>query len=111
MAIGSKYASMGENYHSVPQIRPPLFAILALVQNTGGAYTRDATISLVITPSLPVKHDLIVGGGWAPSARRRDAPDASRRLTSFSIEGEGGGCLCEVAGMSIVDAGGMCSTL
>ena len=38
---------------------PPTFAILALVQNTGGAYTRDATISLVITPSLPVKHDLI----------------------------------------------------
>ena len=30
----------------------------------GGACTRDATISLAITPSLPVKHDLIVGGGW-----------------------------------------------
>ena len=28
-------------------------------------YMRDATISLTITPSLPVKHDLIVGGGQA----------------------------------------------
>ena len=42
----------------------PLFATLASVQNAGGAYTRDATISLAITPPLPVpiKHDLIVGG-------------------------------------------------
>ena len=44
------------------------FATLALVQNAGGgswggAYTQDATISLAITPSLPVKHDLIVDGG------------------------------------------------
>ena len=45
---------------------PHPFAILALVQNAEGAYMRDATISLTITPSdfLPVKHDLIVGGGW-----------------------------------------------
>ena len=68
------------------------FAILALVQNAGGggAYTRDATISLAITPSLPVpvKHDLIVGGVWGPSARRTDAPDATGRLTSFSVEGQ-----------------------
>ena len=59
------------------------FATLASVQNAGGggggggggAYTRDATISLAITPSLPVpvKHDLIVGGGWRPSARHRRA--------------------------------------
>ena len=40
-------------YRSVPQIRPR-FAILALVQSAGGggAYTRDATFSLAITPSL-----------------------------------------------------------
>ena len=80
----------------------PPFATLVLVQNVGGAYTRDATISLAITPSLPVKHD-IVGGGWGPSARRRDAPDASGRLTSFSVERR------EVAGVSIVDVGGPCS--
>ena len=50
---------------------------------------RDATISLTITPSLLVKHDLIVGGEWRPSARQRDAPDTSGRLTSFSVEGRG----------------------
>ena len=48
----------------------PPFATLALVQNAGGAYTRDATISLAITPSLPIKHDSL-GGGWRPSTRRR----------------------------------------
>ena len=81
-------------YRSVPQIRPP-FATLALVQNAGGAYTRDATISLMITPSLPMKHDSIVVCRWgveakreaSPNARWRDAPDASGRLTSFSVEG------------------------
>ena len=40
-------------------------------------------------PSLPVKHNLIVGGGWGPSVRQRDAPDASGRLTSFSVEERG----------------------
>ena len=39
-------------YCSVLQITPPPFATLALVQNTGRAYTRDATFSLAITPSL-----------------------------------------------------------
>ena len=80
----------------------PSFATLALVQNAGGgggggggAYTRDATISPAITPSLPIKHDAIVICRWgvedkreaSPNARRRDAPDASGRLTSFSVEG------------------------
>ena len=52
---------------------------------------RDATISLAITPSLPVpavKHDVIDGGG-RPIARQRDAPDATGRLTSLSVEGRG----------------------
>ena len=40
-------------YRSVPQIHPPpAFCNLALVQSAGEAYTRDATFSLVITPSL-----------------------------------------------------------
>ena len=45
----------------------PPFATLASAQNAGEAYTQDATISLAITPSLPVpvKHDLFVGGGRA----------------------------------------------
>ena len=38
-------------YHSVPKIRPS-FATLALIQNAGGAYTRDATFSVAITLSL-----------------------------------------------------------
>ena len=65
---------------------PPPFATLASVQNTGEVYTWDVTISLAITPSLlvPIKHDLIVGG---PSARRRDAPNATGWLTSYSVEG------------------------
>ena len=67
-----------------------------------------------ITPSLLVKHDLIVSGGWgpseaSPSTRQRDTLDASGRLTSFKLKGEEAGCFREVAGVSIVDAGGLCS--
>ena len=64
-------------YRSVPQICPP-FCNLSLSTKRRGAYTQDVTISLAITPSLPVpvKHDLIVSGGWGPSTTRRDAPDA-----------------------------------
>ena len=59
----------------------PPFAILALVQNAGGAYMRDATISLAITPSLPGMKLLSVGAkrGASPSARQRDAHDVSGR--------------------------------
>ena len=71
------------------------YATLALVQNAGGAYTQDATISLAITPSLQIKHDSIVICRWgveakheaSPNTRWRDAPNASGRLTSFSVEG------------------------
>jgi len=74
-------------YTVVSRKYAPPFAILALVQNAGeGAYTWDATISLAITPSLPVKHNLIVNGKWGPSARRTDALDASGRLTNLSVE-------------------------
>ena len=75
--------------------RPPPFCSLSLSTKRREAYTRDATISLAITPSLPVKHDSIVICRWgveakrevSPNARRRDAPDASGGLTSFNIEG------------------------
>ena len=46
------YGSKNNTYHSAPP--PPPFAILALVQNGGGAYTQDVTFSLVI--ALPVAH-------------------------------------------------------
>ena len=51
----------------------------------GEAYMRDVPISLVITPSLPIKHNVIFGGGWRPSVRQRDPPDTSGRLTSFCM--------------------------
>ena len=60
---GKNYQPARIFYTVVPHKYVPPFAILALVQNAGGTYTQDATISLTITPSLPVKHDLIVGGG------------------------------------------------
>ena len=80
-------------YCSVPQICPPFCNLGLSTKRRGGAYTRDATISLAITLSLPGTKSLSVGGGdqarASPSARRRDAHDASSRLTSFSVEERG----------------------
>ena len=96
-------------YCSVPQICPaPSFAILAFVQNTE-AYTRDATISLSITPSFPVKHDLIVGGGWGQARDGEMLPTIAVGLRALALRGKEAGRFREVAGMSIVDAGGPCS--
>ena len=67
----------------------------------------DATISLAITFSLPVlvKHNLIVCGGWG-KREAENAPDATGRLTSFSVEGRGSRALPQsIAGASIVDVG------
>ncbi len=52
-------------YTVVSRKYAPPFAKLASVANAGGTCTLDATISLAITPLLPVpiKHDLIVSGG------------------------------------------------
>ena len=67
----------------------PPFATLASVQNAGGAYTRDATISLAIKPPpppfppipVPIKNDLIVGGdvdeGQARGIAKREAERCS----------------------------------
>ena len=68
-------------YRSVPQIRPPF--CISLSTKRRGAYTRDATISHAIMPSLPIKHDSL-GGGEAkhkvsPNARRSEAERCSRR--------------------------------
>ena len=91
-------------YRSVPQICPP-FATLALVQNVGGAYTWDATISLAITPSL---HDLIVGGGGGQVWGREMLPTLAVGWRVLALRGEEAGHFREVAGASIVDAGGPC---
>ena len=53
-------------YRSVPQIRPPFCNLSLSAKRRGGAYARDAMISLAITPSLPVpvkQTSLSVGGG------------------------------------------------
>ena len=65
----------------------PPFATLASVQNAGGAYTWDATISLAITPSLPVpvKHDLIVGGDQARGIAKREAERGFTKFTQLHV--------------------------
>ena len=91
-------------YRSVPQIHSP-FAILGLVQNAGGAYTWDVTISLAITPSLlGIKSLSVEIGGQArgvtkhgalPSAKWRDGHDASGRVKTFSVEEQGSRALTQ----------------
>ena len=51
---------------------PPPFATLALVQNAGGGglYAGCDNFS---DYALPYGHEVIVGGGWAPSAGRHRA--------------------------------------
>ena len=69
---------MSTAYTVVSRKYAPPFATLASVQNAGGAYTRDATISLAITPPpplpVPIKNDLIVGGdeGQARGIAKRE---------------------------------------
>ena len=75
-------------YRSVPQIRPPFCNLSLSTKHRGGLYAEcdDFSRDYALLP-VPVKHDLIVSGGWGPNARWRDAPDASGRLASFSVEG------------------------
>ena len=75
----------------------PPFATLALVQSTGGAYTRDATFSLAITPPLDremfsssvIDNTVLLYYVSIIDARWRDATDASGRLASFRVERRG----------------------
>ena len=47
------------------------FATLALVQNAGGLYAGCDNFSRDYAPPLPLSgHEVIVGGGWEPSAER-----------------------------------------
>ena len=75
------------------------FCNLSLSTKHRGAYTWDATVSLMIMPSLLVKHDLIVGGGqaqgvemlltllvgWRASVLRGKEAGRSRKVTGVSI--------------------------
>ena len=85
----------------------PTFATLVLVQNVEGTHKWDAMFSLVITPSLPVIHDLIVGGGWARSGEM--LPRLVVGWRPSVLRDKKAGRFCEVSGMSIVDVGGPCS--
>jgi len=71
-------------YTVVSRKYAPPFATLALVQNAGGgAYTRDATISLAITPSLPGMKSLSVWGGGTSAGRRRER--GGEMLTTLAV--------------------------
>ena len=82
-------------YRSVPQIRPPFCNLSLGTKRTGGLYAGCDNFSREY--ALPSeKHDSLGGGGVgggveakhkaSPNARHRDAPDASGRLTSFSVD-------------------------
>ena len=81
------------------------FATLAFVQkHRGGLYAGRDNFSRDY--ALPSGYEVIVGGGWgwvgakrraSPSARRRDAPDTSGRLTNFSAEEQGSRALPRVS--------------
>ena len=64
----------------------------------------------MITPSIPVKHDLIVGGGtgWGQARDREMLPTLAVSWWASALRGEEAGRFCKVAGVSIVDAGGPC---
>ena len=73
---------------------PPPFCNFSLsTKRRGGLYAGCDNFSRDYV--LPSGHEVIVGWGLgakrgsSPSARRRDAPDASGRLTSFSVEERG----------------------
>ena len=62
IAGGDVGAALNKTYNTVVSRKyAPPFATLASVQNAGGAYTRDATISLAITPSLSIR--FLLGAG------------------------------------------------
>ena len=70
---------------------------------------QDGTISLAIMPSLPVKHDFIVGGRWGQARGRQMLPTISVCRQASALRGKEAECFCKVAGVSIVDVGNPCS--
>ena len=51
----------------------PPFAILALVQNAGGAYIYTGCDNFSRNYALPSGHEVNIVGGWGPSAGHRRA--------------------------------------
>ena len=75
-------------HRSVPQISSPFCNISLSTKRRGGLYagcddfSRDYALPSGTGKAWPLCR-------WGPSSRRRDAPDATSRLTSFSVEGRG----------------------
>ena len=69
---------------------------------------RDATISLAITPPLPVqiKHDLIVVGGEGQARGGEMFLTLQVGWQALTLRAEEAGHFRKVAGVSIVDTGG-----
>ena len=86
-------------YRSVPQIRPPPPPFCNLRHSTkckGGLYagcndfSRDYTLPSGTGKAQPhCRWGVGAKRETSPSARQRDAPDATGRLASFSVEGQG----------------------
>ena len=70
-----------------PQIHPPFCNLSLSTKCRGGLYVGCDNFSCdyALPSGKAWSHCL----WWGPSTRRRDAPDASSRLTSFSVEGRG----------------------
>ena len=88
---------------------PPPFGNLSLsTKHRGGLYAGCDNFSHDY--AFPSGHEVIVGGGGGggQALGGEMLPTLAERLTSFSVEGEGGGRFREVAGVSIVDVGGLC---
>ena len=104
-------------YRSVPKIRPPFCNLSLSTKCRGGLFagcdnfSRDYTL-----PSDKAwPHLSFVGGGWKPSARSRRAwggemlPTLAVGWRASALRDEKAGHFHKVAGVSIVDAGSLCS--
>ena len=69
-------------YRSVPQIRPPFCKLNLSTKRLGGLYAGCDNFSRDY--ALPFGHEVIVGGGWGPSAGPRQAR-GGEMLTTLAV--------------------------
>ena len=72
-------AKRKQTYRSVLQIRPPFCNLSLSTKRRGGLYTGCDNFSRDY--AFPSGHEVIVGGGWEPSAGRRQARGREMLLT------------------------------
>ena len=95
-------------YHSVPQIHPPPFATLALVQNAGGglyAGCDNFSHDYVLPSDKAWLHCYLSVGGGGRTWGGEMLPTLAVSWRASALRGEKAGCFHEVAGVSIVDTG------